>query len=103
MSDIEEMAKGFKRAMELKDYRAAHGITRELVAHARTLGENDMSELGDALERQLVNSGVYAAAPIITAMAVLAARIDTRNQEFMGRGLQSAVLHIDLATFRSAS
>ncbi len=91
MSDLQEMAKELKRAIELRDRAAARMIAREMSREAEQLGLDDIGmHLLEAVQSgQLVSALAYTA-----SLGRRAAEYDAQRGQFFGEGFQTGRAYV---------
>jgi hypothetical protein len=94
VSDIDEMVKEYRRALELRDFVAAISILGSIETEARSLG---MGELADKLIDPLAAGDYISASPIIREMARKAVSIDLAAHQIFGPGFNHGIEMLDMA------
>lgn len=97
MSDLEEMAKELKRAIELEDRPAVEMIADEMFREAQLL---QLSDTGESL-LEAISSGNYGAALVYSSsLGRRAAEIDLQRGQFFGPSFAEGRLYIDAISSR---
>ncbi len=92
MSDLQEMAKELKRAIELEDRAAVEMIAGEMFREAQLL---QLSDIGESL-LEAISSGNYSAALVYTSsLGKRAAEIDLQRGQFFGSSFMEGRSYID--------
>lgn len=100
MSDLEEMRKELKRAVELGDMKAAARIAACMIEEVANLGFADAAE---ELARCTEDGDWLAIITTINGIARHAAEIDRARGEIMGEGYDLGAFAVDLGTMLAQS